>query len=102
MSKITPESATFQNVLPPLGQIHNTLTCDIPILCFYQTVSTNSEIRDASTTAKDRYADFEIETKMHEGHFALIDAVMEKHGDLETKDHRLLERYHRDLSLIHI
>lgn len=90
------ESATFKNVPVPLAHIHNSLTCEIPILCFYQTVSTDSGIRDASTQAKDRYADFEIETKMHEGLFALINAVMEKHEDLEIEDRRLLDRYHRD------
>jgi len=58
LSNITPESATFQNVLVPLAHIHNSLTCEIPIICFYQTVSTDSEIRDASTTAEDRYAAF--------------------------------------------
>jgi metallopeptidase MepB len=96
LSKINSELATFDNVLLPLAHIHNSLTCEIPVLCFYQEVSTNSDIRDASTDAKDLYADFEIETKMHEGIFALIDAVVEKQEDLAPEDRRLLGRYHRD------
>jgi metallopeptidase MepB len=96
LSKIKPEHATFDNVLSPLAQIHNSLTREIPIFCFYQEISTDSDIRDASAKAKDQYADFEIETKMHEGLFALIDAVVKKQEDLAPEDRRLLERYHRD------
>jgi metallopeptidase MepB len=96
LSTIKPEHATFENVLLPLAQIHNSLTREIPILCFYQEISTDSDIRDASTKAKDQYADFEIETKMHEGLFGLIDAVVKKQEDVAPEDRRLLERYHRD------
>lgn len=80
----------------PLAHIHNSLTREIPILCFYQSISPNPELRNASTNARSRYADFEIETKMHGGLFNLIKAVMEKREDLATEDRRLLERYHRD------
>lgn len=96
LSKITPKSATFNNVLIPLAHIHNSLTCEIPILCFHQSVSIDADIRDASIKAKDQFADFEIGTKMHEGLFSLINDVLEKREDLDTEDRRLLERYHRD------
>ncbi|KAH0285111.1 zincin [Aureobasidium namibiae CBS 147.97] len=49
------------------------------------------------TKAEGRYADLEIETKVHEGLFSLINAVVEKHEDLGAEDRRLLERYHRDV-----
>lgn len=62
---------------------------------FYEAVSPDESLQDASTEAKKLYADFEIETNTHEGIFALVNAVVQKNEDLEPEDRRLLERYHR-------
>ncbi|KAG9661628.1 zincin, partial [Aureobasidium melanogenum] len=93
---VKPEDATFSNVILPLARNQNSISWQLPILGFYEAVSTDEELQDASTEAKQLYADFEIETNTHEGMFALIDAVMKKNEDLEAEDKRLLERYHRN------
>lgn len=72
-----------------MARVQNSLTREMAIIYSYQSVSTDPDLRDASTGAKDRYADFETATKMHEGLFALINVVMEKHEDLDTEDRRL-------------
>ncbi|KAG9852611.1 zincin, partial [Aureobasidium melanogenum] len=96
LATVKPEDATFSNVILPLARNQNSVSWQLPILGFYEAVSTDEELQDASTEAKQLYADFEIETDTHEGMFALIDAVMKKNEDLEAEDKRLLERYHRN------
>ncbi|TIA59829.1 hypothetical protein D6C83_03344, partial [Aureobasidium pullulans] len=68
----------------------------LPVLGFYEVVSTDPGLSEASTQAKKLYADFEIETKTHEGLCELVDAVAKRNEDLEPEDERLLERYRRD------
>ncbi|TIA50754.1 metallopeptidase MepB [Aureobasidium pullulans] len=96
LSTVTPETATFANVILPLAHNQNSVSRKSPVLGFYEAASTDPGLREASTQAKKLYADFEIETKTHEGLFVLDDAVAKKSEFLEHEDRRLLERYHRD------
>ncbi|THY51103.1 metallopeptidase MepB, partial [Aureobasidium pullulans] len=96
LSTVTPETATFANVILPLAHNQNSVSRELPVLGFYEVVSTDPGLSEASTQAKKLYADFEIETKTHEGLFELVDAVAKRNEDLEPEDERLLERYRRD------
>ncbi|THY83277.1 metallopeptidase MepB, partial [Aureobasidium pullulans] len=96
LSTVTPETATFANVILPLAHNQNSVSRESPVLGFYEAASTDPGLREASTQAKKLYADFEIETKTHEGLFELVDAVAKKNEHLEPEDKRLVERYHRD------
>jgi metallopeptidase MepB len=96
LANINTETATFENIILPLAIAHNLVTCKLPILGFYEAVSANSHLRDDSTRAKGLYTYFDIETKAHEGLFALIDAVLRKNESLDPESRRLLERTHRD------
>lgn len=96
LATVKPEEASFQNVILPLARAHNSTTREAPILSFYERVSPDPELRDASTKAAKLLADFEIETKMHRGLFDLIDAVMKRNEHLDPESRRLLERNHND------
>lgn len=95
LATVKPETATFSNVILPLARNANTVSRTLPVLSFYEAVSPDEGLQDASTQAKTLYADFEIEMNTHEGMFALVDAVVRKNENLESEEKRLLERYHR-------
>ncbi|THV67781.1 metallopeptidase MepB, partial [Aureobasidium pullulans] len=96
LSTVTPGTATFANVILPLAHNQNSVSRELPILGFYEAVSTDPSLSEASTQAKKLHAEFEIGTKTHEGLFELVEAVAKKSESLEPEDQRLLERYHRD------
>ncbi|KAH0363029.1 zincin, partial [Aureobasidium melanogenum] len=96
LATVNPETATFSTVVLPLSRNQNSVSRQLPILGFYEAVSTDEKLQDASTEAKKLYAEFEIEMNTHDGLFELVDAVVKKNEDLEAEDQRLLERYHRN------
>ena len=96
LGTVTPETAPFANVILPLAHNQNSVFRELPVLGFYEAVSTDPGLSEASTQAKKLHADFEIETKTHEGLFELVEAVAKKSEFLEPEDQRLLERYRRD------
>ncbi|KAG9603658.1 zincin, partial [Aureobasidium melanogenum] len=96
LATVKPETGTFFNVILPLARNQNSVSRQMPIMGFYEAVSTDEKLQDASTEANKLYADFEIETNTHEGMFRLVDAVVKKNEELKAEDKRLLERYHRN------
>lgn len=51
-AEITPESATFENVVRRLAEDENYTGLDTAILGFYQYVSTDKALRDASSESE--------------------------------------------------
>jgi metallopeptidase MepB len=51
-AEITPESATFENVVKPLSEDENYMSLEVAILGFYQYVSTDKALRDASSESE--------------------------------------------------
>ncbi|KAI5206465.1 metallopeptidase MepB [Aureobasidium subglaciale] len=96
LADITPETATFANVVLPLARSQNLRSRIAPVLSFYEAVSPEKTLRDASTKSSEIYSDFEIETNTNQGLFDLIDAVVKKNEVLEAEDQRLLDRLHRN------
>ncbi|KAL1953431.1 hypothetical protein VTO42DRAFT_2838 [Malbranchea cinnamomea] len=97
-SSVTPETASFANVLLPLAHDENALALETHILGFYQAVSTDAKLRDASTEAEKLLDDFAIESSMREDLFRLVDAVV-KSGEgekLDPESKKLLEKEHKD------
>lgn len=90
------DAATFANVLLPLAHVENAITLETHILGFYQDVSTDSKLRDASGQAQKLIDDFVVETAMHEGLYKLVDALLNKNEDLDQESRHLLERKHKD------
>ena len=92
---IKPDSATFGNVLLPLAQDDNKMAIETHIIGFYQAVSADSKLRDASTKAETAMDEFGIEASMREDIFQLVDAVVKKGEELDAESKRLLEKDHK-------
>ncbi|KAL1857645.1 hypothetical protein VTK73DRAFT_7985 [Phialemonium thermophilum] len=94
VADISPSDAartTFDAVLRPQAEDENAAALSARILGFYQYVSGDAGLRDASTEADKILDQFAIETGMREDVFRLVDAVYRTSG---LKDAR--ERQGRD------
>ncbi|KAF1913237.1 thimet oligopeptidase-like protein [Ampelomyces quisqualis] len=92
---VTPDSATFANVVLPIAHDDNKMAIESHIIGFYNAVSTNKELRDASSEAEQLLDDFGIESSMREDVFNLVDAVLKKKERLDPESQRLLEKDHK-------
>ena len=92
ISKISADQASFDSVVLPMAQDENSQTLEAHILGFYQSVSTNQELRDASTEAEKLMDEYGIEASMREDVFQLVDAALKKGDKLDAESQRLLER----------
>lgn len=95
-SGVQAETATFANALHPLVLDENAMALEAHILGFYQAVSTDSKLRDASSEAEKLLDDFGIETAMREDLYKLVDAALKKNESLDPESRRLLEKEHKD------
>ncbi|KIW81014.1 hypothetical protein Z517_04037 [Fonsecaea pedrosoi CBS 271.37] len=95
VAQISHKDATFKNVLLPMAHDENQQTLKAHILGFYQSVSTDQALRDASTEAEKLMDDFSIEAAMREDVFNLVDAVLQKGDKLDSESQRLLEKEHK-------
>ncbi|KAL1992253.1 hypothetical protein VTN49DRAFT_4285 [Thermomyces lanuginosus] len=95
-SSVKPADATFANTLLPLAQDENAMALEAHILAFYQAVSTDQKLRDASSEAEKLLDDFAIETAMREDLYLLVDAALKKNEPLDPESRRLLEKEHKD------
>ena len=91
-NEITPETATFSNVVLPLAEDENKSSLQTRIIGFYQAVSTDSKLRDASSKAEEIMDEFSIEASMREDIFKLVDAAYKKGEKLDPESQRLLEK----------
>ncbi|KAM5434775.1 metalloendopeptidase [Microsporum ferrugineum] len=95
-NNVTAETATFDKVILPLARDENTMALESHILGFYQSVSTDSKLRDASTEAERLMNDFGIESAMREDLYRLVDAAVKKGEKLDPESQKLLEKEHKD------
>lgn len=95
MKEVTPETATLENVLLPVAYDDNRMAIESHIIGFYQAVSTDQKLRDASTESEKLLDDFSIESSMREDIFNLVEAVSQKHVKLDPESQRLLEKDHK-------
>lgn len=89
-----PESATFDSVIRPQTEDENESSLNARILGFYQYVSGDSVLRDASTEAEKIMDEFAIECNMREDVFRLVDAVYQRSGlsaSIEQDKDRLID-----------
>lgn len=96
VSDVKPENASFSSVLLPLAQNDNQLALEAHIIGFYQAVSTDQKLRDASSKAEEIMDEFFIESVMREDVFTLVDAALKKNETLDPESRRLLEKEHKD------
>ena len=98
VKEVGVEKATFANVLLPFAHDDNEMSLESHIVGFYQAVSVDAKLRDASTEAEKKMDDFGIEASMREDIFTLVDAVYKKQKDdqsLDAESRRLLEKDHK-------
>jgi metallopeptidase MepB len=89
-----PASATFESVIRPQTEDENESALTARILGFYQYVSADSALRDASTEAEKVMDEFSIECSMRDDVFGLVDAVYNNSGlpaSIEKDKHRLID-----------
>ncbi|KAK0636690.1 peptidase family M3-domain-containing protein [Bombardia bombarda] len=81
-----PDAASFDTVIRPQTEDENLGSLSSRILGFYQYVSADSELRDASTEAEKIMDEFGIECSMREDVFRLVDRVYEQSGLAKSKE----------------
>jgi len=78
VATVTPEQANFKNVVLPMALDDNESGLENRIIGFYQAVSTDKELRDASTEAEKLMDEFGIEASMREDVYKLVEAAYQK------------------------
>ncbi|KAK2605846.1 metalloendopeptidase [Conoideocrella luteorostrata] len=94
VADVKPENATFANVLEPTLLSDNELEVSNHVTMFYQYVSASKELREASTKAQEISDEFNIEIKMREDVFKLVDSAFNTRGSqkLDAESLHLLEK----------
>ncbi|PGH35895.1 metallopeptidase MepB [[Emmonsia] crescens] len=95
-ANIKADEATFAKVVLPMAQDENIMALESHILGFYQAVSTDSKLRDASTEAEKLMDDFSIESAMREDLFNLVAAALKRGEKLDPESQNLLEKEHKN------
>ncbi|EGX49150.1 hypothetical protein TWF173_002958 [Orbilia oligospora] len=94
---ITPETATFENVIAPLAADENDMGLSSHILGFYQYVSSDPKIREASSEADKLLSEYSIEAGMREDIFKLVNSVAKSPpSNLTPEGRRLVEKLNTD------
>lgn len=96
VAEVKPDTATFANALLPLAQHESVLALEAHIIGFYQAISTDQKLRDASSKAEELMDEFFIESVMREDVFKLVDAALNRNEKLDPESRRLLEKEHKD------
>lgn len=91
-AQIKPKDATFKNVMLPMVQEEDQQGLENRILGFYNAVSTDKDLRDASASAETMLDEANIEASMREDIYALVEAVYQRKESLDPESQRLLEK----------
>ncbi|KAL0939791.1 metallopeptidase [Colletotrichum truncatum] len=95
---VTVQSATFAKVLLPLAHAENALLSESNLLIFYDSVSTDKQVRDASSKARSMLRDYQTEASMDEDVFRLVDAVYNTTANesLTAEQRNFLNKKHKE------
>ena len=93
---VEEQDASFENVLLPMAHQDNEDGLTQEVLVFYQAVSEDQKLRDASTEAQKLIKDFSVEASMREDMFRLVKAAYEKKSKLDPESSKLLEESYKD------
>ncbi|GAW10800.1 hypothetical protein ANO14919_001350 [Xylariales sp. No.14919] len=93
---VSVDKSSFASVLVPMIEDENDAQLRSRILGFYQYVSADADLRNASTEAEKLMDDFSIECNMREDIYALVDAAFgsqkTNEPNLDSESLRLLEK----------
>ncbi|KAK8080365.1 peptidase family M3 [Apiospora hydei] len=99
VAQVPIEKATFASVLKPMAEDEDQSALNGRILGFYQYVSADEDLRNASTEAEKIMDEFAIECNMRDDVFQLVDAVFKKReseSKIDSESLRLLEKEHKN------
>ncbi|KAI0015553.1 peptidase family M3 [Xylariomycetidae sp. FL0641] len=95
-AEVPPEKATFASALVPMAHDENHAALSGRILGFYQYVSSDADLRNASTEAEKIMDEFSIECNMREDIYKIVEAAFQgqktHEPDLDPESIRLLEK----------
>ncbi|KAJ2773282.1 metalloendopeptidase, partial [Coemansia nantahalensis] len=86
---------TFDSVIVPLARRESDNAGEYGVVTFLQNVSTDKEVRDASTAAEEKLNAFEIESSMREDVYRVVRAVYDNADEmarLGPEDQRLVKK----------
>ncbi|MBE3046179.1 hypothetical protein IMZ48_27305 [Candidatus Bathyarchaeota archaeon] len=95
VESVTPETASFSNVLLPLARSENVTRAEKLVIGFYRFASADPELRKASKDAQNLFDEFAIETATNEDVFKLVKAVVERGEELDPESARLLQKSYK-------
>ena len=96
VAQVKANDANFSHVVLPMAYDENEMGLEAPIIGFYQAVSTDQSLRNASTEAEKLLDDFSIESSMREDVYQLVEAALKKAEKLDPESQRLLEKEHKN------
>ncbi|KAJ2617688.1 metalloendopeptidase [Coemansia sp. RSA 1365] len=80
------KSPTFANTIAPLARLENKDGAESAIITFLQNVSTDKNVRDASSEAELKLRSFRMESLMREDVYSSVKAVLDNKHDLSVLD----------------
>ncbi|POS82793.1 putative Saccharolysin [Erysiphe pulchra] len=95
---VSEDTANFTNTVKLMAEAGDLAALKTRITGFYQAVSTNAKLREASSTAEEIMSEFSIEAGMREDIFKLVDTVYQaittgkSSEDLSPESLRLLKK----------
>lgn len=95
---VSVEKANFANTVKLMAEAEDLASLKTRLIGFYQAVSTDAKLRDASSKAEEIMDEFSIEAGMREDIFTLVNAVYQavktgkSNEDLNPESLRLLEK----------
>lgn len=94
VAKVQPDNATFATTLATVLAEDNVGSKPRRIMSFFQHVSSHDELREASTKADEITNEFDIECKMREDMFNVVNGAFEQRAseNLNTESLRVLEK----------
>lgn len=96
MAEVSSDKATFDNVVLPLAQDEGKVSLEAYIIAFYQSVSTDGSLRDASTEAMALFGtESSTDSASSAGISDLFDAIFKRGDQLDPESQRLLEVYRK-------
>jgi metallopeptidase MepB len=96
LDKLTPQDATFENVILSMAQIDNYIKSKVQFLTFFQAVSPSFELRQESSVAVSIVDTAYLELFQDENLFALVDAVHKNYdgSQMEIEDQKYFTKLH--------
>ena len=98
VATVTPETATWANVMEPILQAENTTREVTDYLCFYKDVSPDEKVNKASSDASQLAESANIESSTRADVFQLVDAVHKIRDtlSLEPEQKHIIEKMHKE------